>query len=92
MMDKAYRTAQLTLLDGNTEQFVNELFGGIDLFTEEFVGIQFENILRIEIAEIIDLENGSFEYIFRLRDGKVDFLSSLKLVGTKKLGFVGAVG
>lgn len=92
MMEKVYRTAQLTFLDGNTEQFLNELFGGTDILSEEYVTIKFEDILRIEVAEVVDLGDGSYDYIFRVRDGKRDILSNLKLVGKKKLGFVGAVG
>lgn len=91
--EKSYRKEQLKFLGGRKEQFVNELFGGTDLFTEEYVNTRFANITKIEVAEIIDQGDGNFEYIFRIRDGKHDFLSSLFLRKNKnKFGFIGAVG
>lgn len=91
-MDKGYRKEQIAFLDGNTEQFVDELFGGTDVLTGEYVNIKFKNILRIEVAEVVDRQDGSFEYIFRVRDGQADVMSSLLLVTGKKMGFVGARG
>jgi hypothetical protein len=92
MMDKKYRKDQLAFLKGNTEQFLNELFSGEDLLSGEYVSIEFANILKIEVAEVIALKEGGFTYIFRIRDGQHDILSSLFLVATGKLGLVGASG
>jgi len=92
MMDKKYRKEQIAFLKGNTEQFVNELFSGEDLLTGDYINIKFANILKIEVAEVIALKEGGFTYIFRIRDGEHDILSSLFLVATGKFGFVGAVG
>ena len=93
MTDKAYRKEQVKFLGGRKEQFINELFGGVDILTEEYINIEFANILKIEIAEVIPLENGDAEYIFRIRDGKHDVLRSLLLKKTKnKYGFIGSMG
>ena len=93
MTDKAYRKQQVKFLGGRKEQFINELFGGVDILTEEYINIEFANILKIEIAEVIPLENGDAEYIFRIRDGKHDVLRSLLLKKTKnKYGFIGSMG
>ena len=91
--DQAYRKEQLKFLEGRKEQFVNELFGGVDIFTGEYVNTRFVNILKIEVAEIIDHGDGYFEYIFRIRDGEHDLLKSLILRKTKnKFGFIGSMG
>jgi len=91
--DKSYRKEQLKFLGGRKEQFINELFGGIDMLTDEYVNTRFANILKVEVAEIIPQSDESFEYIFRIRDGEHDFLTSLLLRKTKnKFGFIGAMG
>lgn len=91
--DKIYRKEQLRFLEGRKEQFVNELFGGMDLNTNSYVNTRFNDILKIEVAEIIPQEDGSFEYIFRIRDEKHDLLKSLLLRKTKnRFGFIGSMG
>lgn len=93
MTDKEYRKVQLKFLEGRKEQFINELFGGVDLMTDKYVNTRFADILKIEVAEIIPQENGYFEYIFRIRDGEHDLTKSLLLRKTKnKFGFIGSVG
>lgn len=91
-MEKSYRKAQLAFLDGNTEQFLDELLNGTDIGTMEWVGIRFVEILRIEVAEVVELEDGNFEYIFRVRTSNADILSRLLLHVGKKFGFEGARG
>lgn len=93
MTDKAYRKEQIKFLEGRKEQFINELFGGVDLMTDAYINTEFANILKIEIAEVIPFENGDAKYIFRIRDGKHDILRSLLLTKTKKKhGFIGSMG
>ena len=93
MTDKQYRKEQLKFLEGRREQFINELFGGVDLMTNKYVNTRFTDILKIEVAEIIHQENDYFEYIFRIRDGEHDITKSLLLKTIKnKFGFIGAVG
>lgn len=93
MTDKEYRKEQLKFLEGRKEQFINELFGGVDLMTDKYVNTRFADILKIEVAEIIPQENGYFEYIFRIRDGEHDLTKSLLLKTTKnKFGFIGSMG
>lgn len=92
-LEKNYRKEQLKFLNGQTNQFINELFGGNDLTTDDYVNIKYKDITRIEIAEVIPLKEGGYTYIFRIRDGKHDVLCSLHLAKNgKKYGFVGAVG
>lgn len=92
-LDKNYRKEQMEFLGGRTEQFINELFGGNDMTTDDYVNMKYKDITKIEIAEVIPLKEGGYTYIFRIRDGKHDILSSLHLTQKgKKYGFVGAVG
>lgn len=91
-MDKAYRKEQIKFLNGNTTQFLNELLSGTSVLTGEWTNISFENILKIEVAEVIALEDGNFEYIFRIRTESVDLMQGLLLHTGKKFGFEGARG
>lgn len=91
--DKNYRKEQLKFLEGRKEQFINELFGGVDMMTNEYINTRYANILKVEVAEIIPQGDGFFEYIFRIRDGEHDLLKSLLLKKTKnKFGFIGSMG
>lgn len=91
-LEKNYKKEQLEFLGGRTEQFINELFGGVDISSDDYINIKYKNIIRIEIAEVIEEQDG-YTYVFRIRDGKHDVLSSLFLVKKgKKYGFIGAVG
>lgn len=92
-MDKSYRKEQLKFLEGRTTQFVNELFGGEDLLTGNYVNIKLVEIQKIEIAEVIQLKEGGYTYIFRIRAGSNDVLCSLTLSSNKsKFGFIGTLG
>ena len=92
-LDKKYRKEQLRFLKGNKTQLLNELLAGSDIRTDEFVSFQIKNIIRMEVAEILELNNGDFEYIFRVRAPDKDALCSLLLRSIKgKFGFIGAVG
>jgi hypothetical protein len=90
-LDKDYRKSQRKFLQGDKAQLLNELFSGSD--NETYVTIPIQEILKFEVAEIAENEDGSFTYIFRVRDVEHDILSYLQLVKKgKKFGFVGAVG
>ncbi len=91
--DKDYRKEQLKFLEGRKEQFIDELFGGVDMLTDKYVNTRFVNILKVEVAEIIPQEGGYFEYVFRIRDGEHDLIKSLLLKKSKnKYGFIGSMG
>ncbi len=95
MLDKEYRKEQLAFLNGNKKQLVDELFGGEDMKDPSvYANIKLENVLKIEIAEVIPLKgNNKYNYIFRVRDGQFDILTTLILKKKgKKFGFVGAFG
>lgn len=88
-LDKAYRKEQKAFL-GSKQQLLDELFSGED--DGVFVTIPTREIIRIEIAEIVDDELGA-TYIFRVRDTEHDILASLYLKkGTNYFGFEGARG
>lgn len=91
--DKSYRDEQLTFLGGNKEQFVNELFGGIDVNTKEYVNVTLEEIENIEIQDVFERGDNDWEYVFHIKSGDYLIERSLLLRKTgKKYGFVGAVG
>ena len=91
-MEKSYRKEQLKFLGGNTAQFLNELLSGTDINSGEWTNIQFDDILRIEVAEVVEQADGNFEYIFRIRTESADLLCSLLLHVGKRFGFEGARG
>jgi len=93
MTDKNYRKEQLKFLEGRKEQFINELFGGVDIMNEDYINTKFLDILKIEVAEIVPKENGNSEYVFLIRAGHHELLKSLLLKKSKnKFGFIGAMG
>lgn len=93
MLDKSYRTEQIAFLNGNKEQFLNELFSGDDLLSEEtvFFTMAFDKITNVHVAEIIPLKDGNYTYIFHIYDGEHEVLRGLLLM-SGKLGFVGSRG
>lgn len=92
-LDTKYRKEQTRFLNGNKEQLVNELFSGTGMDDDTFVVIPVTEVLRIEVAEIEPNEDGSFVYIFRVRDSEHDILASLTLIKKgRRFSFVGAVG
>ncbi len=92
-MDKNYRKEQIKFLNGNKEQFINELFGGEDLNTHKYMNQVFEKIQKFELYSIIKDKQGNYKYIFRSQDGQSDILITLFLSKEgKKYGFEGARG
>lgn len=94
MMDKEYRKEQISFLNGNKEQFVNELFSGEDMSDPSiYVNVKLDEITKIEIAEVTELKGNKYNYVFRVRTAEFDLFSSLILKKRgRKYGFVGAVG
>ena len=92
-LDKTYRTEQIAFLNGNKEQFLNELLSGEDQLSEEttYFNMNFDQITNIHVAEIIPLKDGNYTYIFHIYDGEHEVLRGLLLI-TSKLGFVGSSG
>ncbi len=93
MTDKGYRKEQIKFLDGNKEQFVNELFGGVDIHTEEYINVKFSEIENIEIQDVFDRGDGDWEYVFHVKTG--EYLIKLPLLLRKtgrKYGFIGSKG
>jgi hypothetical protein len=91
LLDRDYRKAQTKFLSGNKEQLVNELFSGSN--GSEFVVIPVSEVLKFEVAEVEQNSDGSFTYIFRVRDAVHDIYSALQLVKRgRRYGFVGASG
>ncbi len=92
-LDKSYRKEQKKFLKGNKTQLMDELFGGTEIDGDKYIGIPISEIIKIEVAEVESMEDGSYTYIFRVRDANHDILASLTLVKKgKRFGFVGAVG
>lgn len=93
LMQRTYRKDQIRFLDGNKEQFLDELFAGEDMLGAGFVSFNYDEITSFEVAEVIPLDNGDFNYIFRVKDGKHDALCNLVLeFDGKNYRFVGASG
>lgn len=92
-LDKNYRTEQLAFLKGNKEQFVNELFGGTDINSNEWVNLKLNEIDNIEIQDVFDRGENEWEYVFHVTSGEKVLKVPLTLKQSgKKLGFVSAVG
>lgn len=91
--DKAYRKEQLVFLADNKEQFVNELFGGTDVNTNEYVNLTLSEIENIEIQDVFERGANDWEYVFHIKSGDHLVERSLLLRKTgKRYGFVGSVG
>ncbi len=95
LTDKGYRKAQIKFLDGDKTQFVDELFGGVDVLTDEYVNLkllEIESIAVIEVSEYAE-EFGGWEYVFQIRAGSHTIWRSLLLKKDgKKFGFIGSQG
>jgi hypothetical protein len=93
MMDKDYRKEQLAFLEGNKEQFVDELFSGVDQESQKFVNSELKNVDAMEIQDVKETGAGAWEYTFLVVAGpyKMEIVLLLKKSG-RKYGFVGAVG
>ena len=93
LTDKGYRKEQIKFLNGNKEQFVDELFGGIDIHTEEYINVKLSEIENIEIQDVFDRGNGDWEYVFHVKAGEWLIKRSLFLHQRgKKYGFIGSQG
>ena len=93
LTDKGYRSEQVKFLDGNKEQFVNELFGGIDIHTELYINLKLTDIENIEVQDVFNRGNGDWEYVFLIKSGEVIVERSLLLRQTEKnYGFIGSQG
>ena len=93
LTDKGYRSEQVKFLDGNKEQFVNELFGGIDIHTEEYINLKLTDIENIEVQDVFNRGNGDWEYVFHIKSGEIIVERSLLLRQTEKnYGFIGSQG
>lgn len=93
MTDKSYRKEQLAFLDGNKTQFVNELFGGVELNTNDYVNVVFTEIDSFEIQDTFDRGENEWEYVFHIWVGDQVIVRSLMLRKTgKKYGFIGSQG
>jgi CRISPR/Cas system-associated protein Csx1 len=92
-MDHEYRTNQIEFLKGNKQQFVDELFGGYDVETDEYVNVKLDEIENIVIENTNELSNGTCVYTFLLITKDRTVMTNLDLVKKEgKFGFVGAVG
>ena len=93
LMDKAYRKEQIKFLDGNKEQFVNELFGGVDINSKKYVNLKLTEIENIEIQDVFDRGTDEWEYVFHVKAGDRMVKRSLMLRKSgKKYGFIGSQG
>ncbi|XOV67501.1 MAG: hypothetical protein ACFHU9_17945 [Fluviicola sp.] len=93
LLDKSYRKEQRKFLKGKKKQLLDELFAGTGIDAPNFSVIPISEIIRIEVAEVIAMDNDNYTYIFRVQDVDHDILVSLELVKTgNRYGFVGAVG
>ena len=95
LTDKAYRKAQINFLDGDKTQFVDELFGGVDVLTDEYINLKFTEIQEIEYFEKTEYDEGfdGWVCVFLIKTGNNTIQRSLLLrrVG-KKFGFIGSQG
>ncbi|PHR31184.1 MAG: hypothetical protein COA38_08415, partial [Fluviicola sp.] len=71
LTDKGYRSGQIKFLDGNEKQYVNELFGGIDIHTEEYINLKLTDIENIEVQDVFNRGNGDWEYVFHIKSGEI---------------------
>lgn len=100
-MTPKYRDEQLKwFLKGNKVQFLDELFGGQDEISKEWLVVPFNSIIGLELVKIeIDEEELSWIVYFIVDDGKHLVHADLRLINWKgkkkgriKYGFEGAYG
>lgn len=97
-LDKNYVNEQLKkFLKNNKEQFLNELFSGQDLNTDEWLAIEFNSINDITLIEIKPDELNSWIVYFKITTENNVIQSDLRLVLSKhffrkRLGYVGTFG
>lgn len=95
LTDKGYRKAQIKFLDGDKTQFVDELLGGVDIFTDEYINVKLADIHEVNVIEVSEdgAGNGEWVCVFQIRAGPHTISRSLLLRkdGTK-FGFIGSQG
>jgi len=96
-MDKAYKKEQHDeMLEGRTEQFLNEFFSGTNVDGSGFVLVKFSLIRGIYFTSIQQNETGySVYYTVKTKDVTVDCNWEISVTKTEDgtvYGFVGAVG
>jgi len=96
-MDKAYKKEQHDdMLEGRTEQFLNEFFSGSNVNGSGFVSVKFNSIKSIHFVSIQKNETGyTVYYTVETKDAIVDcsWEISVKITETETVyGLVGAVG
>lgn len=91
-LDKSYRKEQMKFLENRKEQFINELYAGIDV-QEQWHNCRLADVQHIELIEWFEEEGGNYTIIFNMRCHEKSFIASylFKKKG-KKFGIVGAVG
>jgi hypothetical protein len=93
MTEKGYRKEQIKFLDGNKDQFVNELFSGMDVNGDEYVNTTFNQITNIELIDVHPRGEVDWEYVFHITAGDRMIERALLLRQTgKKYGFIGSQG
>jgi hypothetical protein len=97
MMNKAYRKDQIQFLDGNKEQFVNELFSGYK--NDQFYNTKFDHIYECLFSEIVENNDGTATCYFILTEqvnnnerAEEIYIDLLLVFEKGKWGFVGASG
>lgn len=97
-LDKDYVKVQLKeFLKNNEEQFLNELFSGQDINTNEYLAVDFLSINDITLIEIKPDDETSWIVYFQITTETNVIKSDLRLVLSKRffrkrLGFVGSFG
>ncbi len=96
-MDKGYKKEQHNdMLEGRTEQFLNEFFSGTNVDGNGFVSIKFKSIIGIYFVSIQQNDNSyTVYYTLKTKTASVDCnweISVTKTDAGTVYGLIGAVG
>ncbi len=96
-IDKNYIKEQLeNMLEGRTEQFLNEFFSGNNVDGSGFVSVKYNTIKGIYFSSLQKNESGyTVYYIIETKDAKVECtweISEIKTTHGTIYGLIGAVG
>ena len=96
-MDKQYKKEQLDgMLEGKSDQFLNEFFSGSNVDGSGFVSVKFKSITGIYFAGIQQSDNGyTVYYTVETKDAKADCnwdISVTKSESGTVYGLIGAFG
>ena len=96
-MDKAYKKEQHDdMLEGRTEQFLNEFFSGLNTDGSGFVSVKFNSIKGIHFVSIQKNETGyTVYYTIETKEANIDCSWEISVKKTEygtKYGLIGAVG